>query len=71
MNLTPKSWKKSEVEEQENRANNDTKLIYYDHSNFQRFTVTGIDGEVAFLVDDDGIEDSINLNDLQVGWEFA
>jgi hypothetical protein len=71
MNLTPKSWKKSEVEEQKNRVVVGTKLIYCDYCNFQRFTVTAVDGNIASLVDSDGWEDSVNLDGLQLGWEFA
>lgn len=71
MNLTPKNWKKSEVEEQKERVAVGTKLIYCDMCNFQRFTVTEIDGTLMTLIDEDGQTDYADMDSLQIGWSFS
>jgi hypothetical protein len=71
MNLTPKNWKKSEVEEQKERVVVGTKLIYSDMCNFRRFEVTEVEGTLLTLVDDEGQIDYADMDSLQIGWSFS
>lgn len=71
MNLTPKSWKRSEVEENRHMVEVGTRLIYSDSCNFQRHTVTALDGDMATVIDSNGCEDMIDLSSLQLGWSFS
>jgi|GEM_PF-4877656 len=71
MNLTPKSWKKSEVTENKDLVKVGSLLIYSDACNFQRWEVTELDGYIATLKDAEGYEDCIDLECLQIGWDFS
>lgn len=71
MNLTPKSWPKSEVEEQKSRVTVGTRLVYQDSCNYRRFTVTKIVGDTAHLIDEDGVRNGVSLSGMQIGWKFG
>lgn len=71
MNLTPKNWKKSEVEEQQDRVVVGTKLIYSDMCNYRTFTVAAIEDSLMILIDEDGEMDSADIEGLQIGWSFS
>lgn len=61
---------KSEVEKRQNEVKVGTKLYYMDACNFMQWIVTEVFEGGFEAKDEDGYEEDLFFNELQMGWKF-